>query len=1091
MTKKKKILLNITAGTFALAVPFASLGITATGINVSEASNINSTGFYSTPVTLTNSSFNDISGNYSSNDVNGWNRILKNGSTKNMIIDVVKGWSSKSTIYSDTYYLPSTMKSPNKDGQDDKVLMISSANSKGKTDGYGHDGYKNSNAIELDGNSYYSFKVSMKTVSFNTAQEYASIYLTNTIDKAEETLLSFENQNAPDWTEYYFFVATDEKQEVNLEMWLGNRTSDSYGAVFFDSVEVWEYSENAFYDALYNDHSSLIAGNYVQNDNTKALLLRNSNALTNSELSDEDLNFDFEDVSDGSLTDWSVSSQTANAYAEILNITSKEVFESKTGYTYPGTNYGHNNEKSLVLWASNQQSVTVESNMIDIKAHGLYKVSMSVKTDLGNGAFYIKASEKSEKGSYGIYKDFPHLNSDSFKYELKTGSSSAITSSENKATNGYTTATFYIQGHNRFDTKASIQLALENATGFVVVDDITIEHVSSEDFDSSNAVVFSVYSNDSSSSQSVYNGNFDFTTNENNLVYPLAPSDWTIERNSNLDENNQVSGIVNTYSKYFNAYSSTPWGNTTNPATHNNPPYNANISNNVFMFWNKVDSYQSVKSTAFKVESGKYYQFSMDVKTFAETAPLSIEFVDEDGIILHSDKNVTSSTNGWNKYQVSFWTGDTTHQVSVKIYFGTKDAPVSGYAYIDNAEINESTEEIFTTAQNKIDLSNFMLNLDPNSTISNEISQSTAFTGSMESGSMGVGGIIKGAGNDRFTYGAEGKLLDADTELTNNVLVISTRGQGTYSLTAKSKLDVTKDEFYKLSFKLLTDLPVNLPEKDADNNEITYNYGVKIGLTGFETVEKLIQNDGWDTYEVYFKATETTTTQFYFALVSDRLETIGNAFVTDIVWEKSSEEVYTALSDDEKLNKTKFISLATTQPDEDDSTEEPDTSTETETEINWLLIPSIIFGVAIIVAIVGWLLRKINIKKVEKVQQQEYDRRISLNKEVVSAEAEKIRQEEVKVLEKEEKEIKAQIEELEENHKKATEEARIKNNGKITKEVEKMFKEYTSKKHKLNDRLQNIRETIATTKSPEYLLALERKVVSNSKKAKELNLKDE
>ena len=162
MKKQKTGLKILTLGLVSLALPLSLIGFMIPNNSISANSD-----YYSAPVSITNGSFNSISGTYDEGDTTGW--TLKYGSkgAKAMIIDVENNYSYNS---SSVYYLKDN---PGKYGSDNKILMINSANASPNSDSFQpaeiNEGYISSE-ITLSANSYYEFVVAVKTATGTTSK---------------------------------------------------------------------------------------------------------------------------------------------------------------------------------------------------------------------------------------------------------------------------------------------------------------------------------------------------------------------------------------------------------------------------------------------------------------------------------------------------------------------------------------------------------------------------------------------------------------------------------------------------------------------------------------------------------------------------------------------------------------------------------------------------------------------------------------------------------------------------------------------------------------------------------------------------------
>ena len=131
-----------------------------------------------------------------------------------------------------------------------------------------------------------------------------------------------------------------------------------------------------------------------------------------------------------------------------------------------------------------------------------------------------------------------------------------------------------------------------------------------------------------------------------------------------------------------------------------------------------------------------------------------------------------------------------------------------------------------------------------------------------------------------------------------------------------------------------------------------------------------------------------------------------------------------------------------------------------------------------IVAIIGYILKHIKIKKIEKIKKETYDRKLSINHDVILVEAQKRRDKEFDDLQKAKKILEEEKITLDNAHKEYIKENRMNSNGKISKEVENAFKQYNKNILRLEEKINIINEKIEHTMSADYLLSIERKIVA-------------
>lgn len=1066
MKKQKTGLKILTLGLVSLALPLSLIGFMIPNNSISANSD-----YYSAPVSITNGSFNSISGTYDEGDTTGW--TLKYGSkgAKAMIIDVESNYSYNS---SNVYYLKDN---PGKYGSDNKILMINSANASPSSDSFKprqiNEGYISSE-ITLSANSYYEFVVAVKTATFNDSTEFASIYISGLEDSnGDEVELSQTKITSRDWERQYFYIATGtESQTITIDLWLGTQELSSDGVVFFDEVTGTQFSENAYYQAI------------ELNKNENIVEVEKSKFDKQTIVDTTDLNFDFEDTRNDDeanrLYAWQVKESSNNANAQILNMNS-DFFEDITKLTYPGTDMTNDNTKSMVLWTNEEGYVRVESLPFEIKALGLYKLTLRVKfADLESGSFFAQISE-TEK----IKEDFDYLSN----YTPKTATSSALTKNgSNSYINNYNELTFFIQGHNRYDSQVTLSLLLGNsselAKGGVVVDNIVLEQVAYEDFstDGNYLQLTTVTSED----ESIENGFFTRGQSaDSNFTYPIAPADFQINQSSS--NNQKLAGIINVYNEYFNEYK-TKFSWAEHLANPTSPNGKTDDVNNILMMYNEAPDWQSITSSTFTLSANSYFDFTFDYKTLADTT-FNIKLTDEDGIIILYEKGI-SSNGVWKSYSKLINAGESSSTVTITIELGTEKNLVQGFAFFDNMENLSSTKDLFDSASSKIDLSGFMLSLDPNNEIDFTLRDANAFKGSLESGSTGtaIGGIIKGEGNDSYGYRDHDSIDDGSLE-NKNVLIIQTQDNATYSLTSKFSLNLEADNFYVLKFRLLTSMPDEFKYTDSDGNEQSSTFGVSVGLDSFDLISQLKSNDGWSSYEIYFSASEAVESNFVFKLVSDKLTEPCYAYLTDISFETSDETTYQNIENSKYFGSTVF--KATNLEEETETPEEDNTETDTTEDPNndyiWLLIPSLIFGVTIILAVILFFLQKFKWNKKEKIGKDKYDREQSLLQDVLTNEAKAVRDAEIKATQNHIASLQAEINEIENQNKESALKAR--EEGKVTKDVQRKFKIYVQKRTKLQKTIEELNEHLSLIQSPDYLLIIEKRIIADRKKTASINNK--
>ena len=985
------------------------------------------------------------------------------------------------------------------------------------------------------GQPYYS-----QRTDYTSNEEYGqgSIYVTGLVDEdGNEVELSYEKVTSPEWTTFYFFVATgNTEQTVNLELWLGAKdaknvsTIESTGVVYFDDIKIQRYSENYFYDTYFDYLDSKFYG--VSYDNAGTILgekqssVKITNLNKNNELKySEDYNFNFEGVDSAALKGFSKTAGSGNAQIVGLN---KDSFELATGNSYAGSNlnvyeqYDEDgnititpNTQALALWADNNYVEVTAKNSIEIETHGIYKITVDYKLIDVTGTAYLKVQENSS-----VYAD-NGLDENSSSYTLSSGSVSGTSNGSSNYNNLYNTLTIYVKGSDLYNSKIDLTLALgssdESATGCVVFDDIRVERATFAEFEEASS---SVELGALSGTPTIENGYFNLTE-ITDFNYPLTPASWTIEKESGLT----FGGIINTKASEYQKYqdkakenaeledSENPylWANYGNPGNPNgNDSANA-FSNNILMLANLSSGRQTVTSPTFSLNANSFYKLNFKYLTrsidLSNITSFKVSIYNDQNVLLFEDKNVSNSA--WSDYSVYFQTFEGAENVYVVIDFGTSDNLQVGFAYFDNFELNSSDANEFNslpTTANKVDMTNYYLNL-PTNVITDDLTdfESSAYTGSTNDEGISIGGIV----NDSYFENDENFRIEKENDEDVKLFVIRTEGFAsgssttTHTIESAFNFDLTSGSYYKLTFMLKTKFVYNGTNGDEEFDINDQTYGATVGLTGFDYMTELKSNDEYREYTLYIHPTADATAKLHISLVSDHPLTTGTMVLYNISFEDIStdddtvpQEFTTAQetvdANDYDVNED-LVAIADATSDDDNSDgDTSDDTTEDTTNQNdyaWLLyVSSIITALAIIVAILGYYLRKIKIKKIETKRKETYDRKGSLHKDVIRQEAEQERAKEVEKLESDIKKFETELENIEKEHKDKVVKLRKDENKVVSKSTEKEFKLFAQKRSVLSEKIDVLKHQLENVKSPEYLLSLERKkFLENEAKQKQLD----
>ena len=957
-------------------------------------------------------------------------------------------------------------------------------------------------------NSRYNIAVGTEYFKARTAYTslndytFGSIYLSGLKDSdGNDVEADFVQISSKEWVTYYIFVATGkDSQNVNLELWLGTKETghNSSGVVFFDDCRVYQYSPNAFW----KKYKTFANKTYTQEvtvggtTTTEVYDCTTFADLTDSETLDySTYNFDFEDgeYAGGAqpVNEWT---KTGSGYARVFSTNTPEFFKTTTGYDFVGSdmtctvdlNGGitvSNNDYVLALWAK-KNSVKITSKDIDVEANAIYKVKANYKvSSITDGGAYMFVSENNK-----VLETYA-LSSTAYAVTGEVASTSLSSNGSNLFVNKYNTVEFYIKGNSLYNSSVNLSLGLgngtENATGCVLFDNITIERASTVDFgNATNKIALG----GEESNPSVANGNFNTVTVEKDSTYPLNAVNWELESSDDYT----FAGVINTnqdeYDKYVARYNENALAGVSaleNPyywaSYSTNSPKNSFNSttdvDNVYMLANIQNAWQKLSCTVVSLSAKTTAKFAFNYKT---SANINIKVRDSKNITLFESGNITSG-GSWRKYEIYLKSFSGSSEVQIVIEFGTKTNKVQGFAYFDNFTFETIEENVFTqkadTALGNEDLfgvadfSDFYFSAQTDDLSENSTG---AYTG-VSTGDSNHGQIVDIEdleSSDIFKTGE----TDKKAFYFNNQVV------GSYGITSKYNVDL-EEGYYKLSFKAKTYF--NTPESDL-NSKTKYNYGVNVGLNGFNLMKNIRCDEEYETYTIYFHPTESKSTTLYIAFLSDKNETRGSAVVYDIALEKMDDSTeYDSANETIKasgyaLNKDRVMIAKAENSSEDDSKDdekEDETTPSTNETLNWsLIISGAITALAIILAVVFSVLRNIKIKKIEVKRKESYDRKSSLELTAIRKRAEAQQKKDVAEVEKSISQLQTELDRLEKDHKQKVVTLREKDQGKVSKTTDKEFKDFAKKRTVLAEKLTALNEQLANIKSPEYLLGLERKI---------------
>jgi len=919
----------------------------------------------------------------------GWSEISDSAVNKDNMIKGIVDLENETTFNTTTYKTtkPSMPKDKSSDKAYFKNLMINSHNGAGRL------GYK-SNSISLEANSFYSISVKLythrttKTDSTEETDPTASIYLTGlTTDEKYDEIVKFENINTlTSWEEYTFYIDTDASASVNLELWLGSKTTNVQGAVFFNYVKIIRYSEDYYRENITTESNKLLD----TDENNFNIIELSKNAT------EPVANSSFETTTPmlwDKIAQSTTGSNGNDQRCEIVDINNFSYTTNNKTIKALGSNCSANNSHALFMYNKNNGYQALESTEFTIEQLGYYRVTFWAKSDCNTGSgATVYLVDKSESN--------PITNS---TLTLAT----SYTANSNVYRNDWTKYSFYIYGDNLEDKQVSIQIWLgtktAQTTGYVFIDDFRLEEID-----------YSTYSSNSSSSNCttmnfnndtdnfvVSNSTFDKTQNANNeREFPLTPANWTASKS---DNNTIFSGVINTDPTHFENNISNYSSGSLVPSRPTALPYTTNENNNVLMMGSSSESNsQTYSSNNLTLSANSYYKLSF--YTFTDYRKIDMEDnlgarvkVTASSRTLFDYYNIYYNDNEWHKFEIYFKTGPYEEVATLELKFDN----LTGYVFFDEIMLETSNETTYASHYEQPGVNCFHIDLSyenfDNKTFNMfaDIQIPNNWTGSEQDGlTVNESGIIK-ANDTRISE------FSAPLSNNENVLYISSLHDVNYSFVGKVNYSFKVDTYYRVSVNVLT---ANIiPENGSDD----INYGASIGLNKSQDIffSGINTNGVWKTYTMYICLGEELVSPIQLSLGAKDEKTSGLALFDNLKVETIDKETF-----DEEIKTTDndltacFINYTET------TTPEAEKSTWTN-NFDWLILPSLITAITIIIAVVGFYVRKISFNKKPKIKTK-YDRRKTLDKDIDRREKIALRQQIIDELNEELQAIDKEIEQF-------------------------------------------------------------------------------
>ena len=805
--------------------------------------------------------------------------------------------------------------------------------------------YKTSNTLQLTADSYYH--ISADVYTNNNSGIGKLVLYDGSSNKAISTLDHISTNSG--WSTYNFFIKTNEFDSLSIQLSL---EVDGLGVVLYDNISAYKTSAQ-----------------YLKTK-TDALEDKYYTIIDNRDYSAKELD----------LTGFAVIGGLSenNGANSSYNFISKE----------QDANANDGEHVSALKFENTSSTYTTfkKENFVTFKQNNIYKLSIKAKTAFTEGTATAKLIQTN------LEEDEEGVDSEAL----------TISSSTSALTNGYQTFTFYVKASSQKDAIYNLLLNLGSADtkaqGSLYITSITLTNITNSIYSnagSSNNVKLDLTSSESSDTSKYFdNGEFNLMQIEDaKNPLPATPSSWTV----NAGKLSKY-GIVNTQTESFMSLDL--------PAFVVNPKPTEN--DNVLLMYNStantISCTSSNKSISPNIETG-YAIINLDVMPILADVTITL-YHSNDGsnVTLGSLTLTADDVASWQTASFAIYNPYQTLNVNLEIKMTSNRAAA---CFVDNVtyNYNHSTDSTITLTKDnfdalteskttkKIDLSNLLV-ADSN----DDFAKSKFFVGDGDL-TDGLAGIINTRtstlSNVLPNSSVEEYQIDnfkKAKDFTNpNIIGIYAINDTFYNLTSNLGFKLDASNYYKFSIDVFTPVLTTSSDEDA---------GVRISLSSFnENFASIKATNDWQTYSFYINPDNSTTAYITLGLGNENVKCQGRVFFGNIKFETYADEE--AFNAEAVATKTSLV-LKQVKAEEENTDKEERNNSASSNKSNWFYyIPSIIFAVAILICVVGVMMRKVKWKKPVKKSKTTYDRNKTVSKQYYTRKATTLREEKLRELEKE------------------------------------------------------------------------------------------
>ena len=612
-----------------------------------------------------------------------------------------------------------------------------------------------------------------------------------------------------------------------------------------------------------------------------------------------------------------------------------------------------------------------------------------------------------------------------------------VTGDENSAgRHGWKEYAFYIQGSSIEEYKLKLSLRLgssesDKASGTVMFNNIRFDTITSSEFtdNSANGTIVSIDGTFANNDSGVTNGAFFLAGDYDEYKYPLAPASWTkveasdaawdgySNNSSYCDYDNVISGIVPTENDFLgDMFKDFVGFDVVNPRRGE--------KGNLLLISSKKPTALGYRSSDITLTANTANKLSVTLKAEIDDGYGANLILKSGNKVISTIENI-KTTHGFETFTFYVEGGVSDKTVSVELWLGMLDRNKNNNSKLSSGTVFFS-QVSYAALSDGENYATFKAAYEDAMRLGGKIT-SAAYTFNAEDftaydyyddgvvkhpynwtltagGNANVDGVVYGIFDSKRippdNYEIPSAFRNTEDATNNGVLYLHNVSPTASRLTLDNGYTVAASTYYKLSVTLKTDL-------GSGNAASAIGAGVELTGTDFKfanilstrtVTDQTVDNETFKTFEFYILGgSEEQTVSVAITLGGSEYSNqycSGRVYVNDITFTEIDNVQYDDMAEKMEDADTKAFNVAETEKnkvyaikadlsaavsDDDSSTD----GTQPSSSFNWWLIPSILFSIALLIAIVGIVVRRIMDSRAKKHVNVEkvsgYDRKNTLN----------------------------------------------------------------------------------------------------------------